>query len=94
MHVIMIFGTVAVAVAIWTWHRRSHSWGALAAFCLGPTWGSFIYSMVFCRDGEVNAGLLFFYSLCIGGIIFGVPSGIFLAALQFLVRKAHDFGDD
>lgn len=94
MHVIFILGTVAVLVAIWVWHRRFQSWGALVAFCLGPTWGSFIYSMAFFRDGEVNAGLLFFYSLSIGGIIFGVPSGLFLAVLQFLARKAHDWSDD
>lgn len=88
--VIVVFGAVALVVTAWTWYRIYEPWGALVAFCLGPTWGSFIYSIAFCRDGGPDSGLLFGFSLGIGGIFFGIPVGLVFALLQFLVRKEYD----
>jgi hypothetical protein len=88
--VIVAFGAVALAVTAWTWYRIYEPSGALVAFCLGPTWGSFVYSIAFCRDGGPDAGLLFGFSVGIGGIFIGIPIGLFFALLQFLARKDHD----
>ena len=84
--VIVAFGAIAVAVTAWAWYRMYEPAGALVAFCLGPTWGSFIYSIAFCRDGGPDAGLLFGFSLGIGGLYVGVPAGLFLAVIQIFAR--------
>jgi hypothetical protein len=88
--VIVAFGVVALAVTAWTWYRIHEPWGALVAFCLGPAWGAFIYSIAFCRDGGPDAGLLFGFSLGIGGVFVGIPCGLFFAFIQFLARNDYD----
>ncbi|QEG35968.1 hypothetical protein [Bythopirellula goksoeyrii] len=86
--VIAMFGVAAIAVTAWAWHRRNMPViGALTAFFLGPSWGAFLYSLVFCTDGSPDAwGLLVGFSLGIGGLYVGVPAGLFLAVLQIFAR--------
>ncbi len=74
---------IGIGVSVWAYHVAPRPvLGVFAAFLLGPTWATCVYSLLFVFDGADSAAHLVVFSLLFGGALFGVPLGCLLAAAQ------------